>query len=726
MKKLFKNLLVTMLLSVLMLSSVGTAFAEVDSTPPTVSRVWTDKEVYYIGDTPIVYVEAYDDLSGVKSINVEFKAPSGIYSHGIHVGYDNLEPYESPNDSDSSYYKLEVTDFVPINQYRESGKYILDHIYITDSAGNYVSYGRNSNSPLPIYDEFLVKVDGNAVELPDLTIENFEINRLSTLKNKINIQFDVVNLGQHTNNTFLVDIANHFTTGSIYLNNYDFTSPNIFTNRIHIDRDFEIGEGNLPFGFGDNRIVVRVNPDSLVTESNYDNNKIEKIVSFYENESYKPAYVENLIIPKTVKANTSFAVTIAGHLASGQYEVANVEVEYSAYKNRCMAIGKCVSSNTIKLKPKVKKRSEDMFYTQATVPYKKEVKIRPLKEGVYIIQVIGSNKTIEEKFEVIKSSEPIVGMPSPVKKIILKGILKKDSESTTDWSLINLNGQALAHPSLEECTSNLDIYKNCGDIDFSDYADKGVKIHGYVKRVQDIRELEINNPTSLRVGIGDDQEIKIYRSGKDVKKFIKNSYRTVKKVYVESIDLIETNESLEITVEDEVALDITPYVDVKKHWAEDHVRFLKNNKIISQTNENFNPEKYITVAEASKIVAGVADLIDSTDLSTDSNWQNTVMDKLKESGIVDTNEFQDDSYTKPILRKEFVKMIIKALEIEVEDVLISSFSDVKNDSYKKYIVKASELGIVNGYGDGRFGPDNYIRRSELAKVIHNTLKSLGL
>jgi len=193
---------------------------------------------------------------------------------------------------------------------------------------------------------------------------------------------------------------------------------------------------------------------------------------------------------------------------------------------------------------------------------------------------------------------------------------------------------------------------------------------------------------------------------------------------VEKISLIEPNESFEITVEDEVALDITPYIDVKKHWAVDHIKFLKNNNIISQTNIDYNPENNITVAEASKIVAGVSDIVNSTDLENDSNWQSTVMDALKKEGIIDPNEFSTSEFSKSIRRKEFVKMLLKALDIEVDDNTSLSFSDVKNDSYKKYIAKASELGIVNGYGNGTFGPDNFIKRSELAKVIHNTLLSI--
>ena len=222
---------------------------------------------------------------------------------------------------------------------------------------------------------------------------------------------------------------------------------------------------------------------------------------------------------------------------------------------------------------------------------------------------------------------------------------------------------------------------------------------------------------------------------KEIKKYVYDSSGTcsnpvihsqsVKGLFVTKIKLINIGETIENSIDIKFKAEVIPFKDIDiTHWAVDHIKFLKDNKIISEVNENYNPENYITVSESSKIVAGVSDIVSSTDLDSDSNWQSTVMDALKKEGIIDPNEFPTSEFSKPIKRKEFVKMIIKALNIEVGESTSSNFSDVKNDSYKKYIEKASELKIVNGYGNGTFGPDNFIKRSELAKVIHNTLLSL--
>lgn len=51
---------------------------------------------------------------------------------------------------------------------------------------------------------------------------------------------------------------------------------------------------------------------------------------------------------------------------------------------------------------------------------------------------------------------------------------------------------------------------------------------------------------------------------------------------------------------------------------------------------------------------------------------------------------------------------------------ISGFSDVKNNLwYSKAITWASNLGIISGYGNGKFGPDDPITREQMAVMLRN-------
>ena len=79
-----------------------------------------------------------------------------------------------------------------------------------------------------------------------------------------------------------------------------------------------------------------------------------------------------------------------------------------------------------------------------------------------------------------------------------------------------------------------------------------------------------------------------------------------------------------------------------------------------------------------------------------------------------------------ITRAEFVKVILTARETYIApyEGQISRFADVSGDhSLKTYIIAATELGIVSGYSDGTFRPNEQISRKEVTKVV---LRAFGL
>ena len=54
----------------------------------------------------------------------------------------------------------------------------------------------------------------------------------------------------------------------------------------------------------------------------------------------------------------------------------------------------------------------------------------------------------------------------------------------------------------------------------------------------------------------------------------------------------------------------------------------------------------------------------------------------------------------------------------------TSFADVKNDAWYANSVRwANEKGIVTGYGDGRFGPNEQINREQLAVMLYRYMGS---
>lgn len=73
----------------------------------------------------------------------------------------------------------------------------------------------------------------------------------------------------------------------------------------------------------------------------------------------------------------------------------------------------------------------------------------------------------------------------------------------------------------------------------------------------------------------------------------------------------------------------------------------------------------------------------------------------------------DDSMT----RAEMVTMLWRAMG-EPKPTKAASFTDLTQDWYKDAVAWAEEQKVVNGVGDGKFGPDGNVTREQLAAILH--------
>ena len=97
---------------------------------------------------------------------------------------------------------------------------------------------------------------------------------------------------------------------------------------------------------------------------------------------------------------------------------------------------------------------------------------------------------------------------------------------------------------------------------------------------------------------------------------------------------------------------------------------------------------------------------------------------MVEMGLV--NGYPDGFFRpdNPITRAEFAKILIKALKIELLATPSPTFSDVPQDHWAfPYVETAAENGIVKGIGEGLFAPERNITRAEIATMI---ARALGL
>ena len=109
----------------------------------------------------------------------------------------------------------------------------------------------------------------------------------------------------------------------------------------------------------------------------------------------------------------------------------------------------------------------------------------------------------------------------------------------------------------------------------------------------------------------------------------------------------------------------------------------------------------------------------------DSNHENyEAIKTLKLGGII--GGYPDGSFkpNRKVARVEALKMIFEAVELEAEAGVVDlPFSDVTNDQwYSSYVAIAYNTQIVNGYPDGTFRPATNVSRVEFLKMLINALE----
>ena len=104
-----------------------------------------------------------------------------------------------------------------------------------------------------------------------------------------------------------------------------------------------------------------------------------------------------------------------------------------------------------------------------------------------------------------------------------------------------------------------------------------------------------------------------------------------------------------------------------------------------------------------------------------SDWYYQYLLKLKEAGIIsgyDDGNFYPNNLVK---REEFLKMLVIASKLQLSDTS-EGFADVNTDDwFAPYVYTAKESGIANGVSDTSFGVGMPISRQDMSVMIFNIL-----
>jgi len=104
------------------------------------------------------------------------------------------------------------------------------------------------------------------------------------------------------------------------------------------------------------------------------------------------------------------------------------------------------------------------------------------------------------------------------------------------------------------------------------------------------------------------------------------------------------------------------------------------------------------------------------------NYYSPYIEKLATWGVV---QGQNGMYrpNDPLTRAELTKIAVLSSGMTLNSSGSATFSDVPSThSLFTYVETAARGGVVRGYPDGLFRPDNFITRGEAAKVVYGTMK----
>lgn len=109
-----------------------------------------------------------------------------------------------------------------------------------------------------------------------------------------------------------------------------------------------------------------------------------------------------------------------------------------------------------------------------------------------------------------------------------------------------------------------------------------------------------------------------------------------------------------------------------------------------------------------------------SDVSADK-WYNNAVSTLCHMGVL--GGYSDGTFrpNAPITRAEFAKIAVSFSQANGSAVY-SYFTDVKTtDWFAPYVTTAKDSGLIEGYSDGSFKPENRITRAEACAIVNHVL-----
>src|SRR6056297_3535321 len=108
--------------------------------------------------------------------------------------------------------------------------------------------------------------------------------------------------------------------------------------------------------------------------------------------------------------------------------------------------------------------------------------------------------------------------------------------------------------------------------------------------------------------------------------------------------------------------------------------------------------------------------------ATPSSWAQSEVDEARNKGLVLPES--DDNFQDHITRELFCKLIVNLVEQTTDEPITITITNPFEDTNNTEIIKANQLGIVNGMTLTEFGPDLLITREQVAAMMMRAARKL--
>lgn len=169
------------------------------------------------------------------------------------------------------------------------------------------------------------------------------------------------------------------------------------------------------------------------------------------------------------------------------------------------------------------------------------------------------------------------------------------------------------------------------------------------------------------------------------------------------------------------------FQDIASHWAKDDILAMKKRELLrGYQDQTFRPENDITREEIATLFTQALRYDIKTegsfkDVST-ARWSFPYVSTISVYGMMKGYPDQTFRPGYPITRAEIATVLARSFAIAPEGTLNTTFSDLGNHWAKEDIMKLQRAGIISGYQNGTYRPDETVSRAETAAMLHRILQ----